>query len=182
MGSPASAAGESAYCIESSIAGSTRVVLVASEPITQSSGDWVAVPTNTALVVSREKGGCIDIIRAPLAASACRARQEEVKMCASAACIVHCNDAYLMSPCPRDPQPGLSVRDNLRAAHTKLGRSGATAWSCNRRPVHSLNGILCYRCLEAVTSAAEISAKVWKFAEKRPRPSEPFHGSLPHTT
>ena len=100
MGSPASAAGESAYCIESSIAGSTRVVLVASEPITQSSGDWVAVPTNTALVVSREKGGCIDIIRAPLAASACHVRQEEVKMCAPAACIIRCHDAYLMSPCP----------------------------------------------------------------------------------
>ena len=98
MGSPVSAAGESAYCIESSIAGGTQVVLVASEPITRSSGDWVAVPTNTALVVSREKGGCIDIIRAPLAASGCHARQEEVKLCAPAACIVHCNDEHLMSP------------------------------------------------------------------------------------
>jgi len=72
--------GEGAYQIESSVAGGTRVVLVASEPITQSSGDWVAVPKNTALVVSREKEGYIDIVRTPLHASGAHNRQEEVKM------------------------------------------------------------------------------------------------------
>jgi predicted glutamine amidotransferase len=72
--------GEGAYQIESSAAGGTLVVLVASEPITQSSGDWVAVPKNTALVVSREKEGYIDIVRTPLHPSGEHNRQEEVKM------------------------------------------------------------------------------------------------------
>lgn len=66
--------------MESSVAGGTRVVLVASEPITRSSGDWVAVPKNTALVVSREADGHIDIVRTPLHPSGKHNRQEEVKM------------------------------------------------------------------------------------------------------
>ena len=56
------------------------MVLVASEPITKSSGDWVAVPKNTALVVSREADGHIDIVRTPLHPSGKHNRQEEVKM------------------------------------------------------------------------------------------------------
>lgn len=55
-------------------------MLVASEPITKSSGDWVAVPKNTALVVSREEDGHINVIRTPLHASGKHNRQEEVKM------------------------------------------------------------------------------------------------------
>ena len=74
------AAGESAYCVAASMAGGTRVVLVASEPITKSSGDWVAVPRNTALVITREKEGFIDIMRTPLHASGAHARQEEVRL------------------------------------------------------------------------------------------------------
>ncbi|KAG2445688.1 hypothetical protein HXX76_000296 [Chlamydomonas incerta] len=42
------------------------VVFVASEPITASASDWVAVPKNTALVVTREKGGFLNILRCPL--------------------------------------------------------------------------------------------------------------------
>lgn len=44
----------------------TRVVLVASEPITHSSGDWVAVPRNTVLIVSHDKGGCLNVLSSPL--------------------------------------------------------------------------------------------------------------------
>ncbi len=33
-----------------------RVALVASEPITGSNTDWVAVPPNTVLVMTKEKG------------------------------------------------------------------------------------------------------------------------------
>ena len=44
----------------------TRVVLVASEPITRSSGDWVAVPRNTVLIVSHDKGGCLNVLSSPL--------------------------------------------------------------------------------------------------------------------
>lgn len=53
---------------------------MASEPITKSSGDWVVVPKNTALVVSRGKDGFIDIMRTPLHASGTHARQEEIKL------------------------------------------------------------------------------------------------------
>ena len=47
----------------------TRVVLVASEPITHSSGDWVAVPRNTVLIVSHDKGGCLNVLSSPLGVS-----------------------------------------------------------------------------------------------------------------
>ncbi|KAF5832710.1 hypothetical protein DUNSADRAFT_11354, partial [Dunaliella salina] len=43
-----------------------RVVVVASEPITGSSTDWVACPPNTALVVTTEKGGFKNVLRSPL--------------------------------------------------------------------------------------------------------------------
>ena len=72
--------GEGAYRVESSVAGGTRVVLVASEPITRSSGDWVAVPKNTALVISRDKDGHMDVVRTPLHRSGKHNRQEEIKM------------------------------------------------------------------------------------------------------
>ena len=66
--------------MESSVAGGAKVVLVASEPITRSSGDWVAVPKNTALVVSREADGHINVTRTPLHSSGKHSRQEEVGM------------------------------------------------------------------------------------------------------
>jgi predicted glutamine amidotransferase len=47
--------------------GSTTV-LVASEPITAAKGDWVAVPRNHALVVTREKGAFVNVMLAPLGA------------------------------------------------------------------------------------------------------------------
>lgn len=40
-----------------------QVAFVASEPITGSSADWVAVPKNHTLVITREKGGYINIMR-----------------------------------------------------------------------------------------------------------------------
>lgn len=43
-----------------------RVAFVASEPITATSADWVAVPKNTALVITREKGGFINVLRSAL--------------------------------------------------------------------------------------------------------------------
>lgn len=45
------------------------VAFVASEPITGSNTDWVSVPKNTALVITREKGGYINIMRSPLLAA-----------------------------------------------------------------------------------------------------------------
>ncbi|GAX84568.1 hypothetical protein CEUSTIGMA_g11989.t1 [Chlamydomonas eustigma] len=43
-----------------------KVAFVASEPITASTTDWVAVPKNTAMVITREKDSYINILRAPL--------------------------------------------------------------------------------------------------------------------
>ncbi|GIL70254.1 hypothetical protein Vretifemale_1091 [Volvox reticuliferus] len=56
---------ESSYELGVSAQGPS-VVFVASEPITASASDWVAVPKNTALVVTREKGGFLNILRSPL--------------------------------------------------------------------------------------------------------------------
>lgn len=56
----------------------TRVAMVASEPITGSKSDWVKVPKNTALVISREKSGFVNIMRAPVSSTGSHPRQEEV--------------------------------------------------------------------------------------------------------
>ncbi len=53
----------------------TRVVLIASEPITGSASDWVAVPRNTALIVSRDKGGCLNLLSSPLGEPGMQARR-----------------------------------------------------------------------------------------------------------
>ncbi|GMH45158.1 hypothetical protein BSKO_13115 [Bryopsis sp. KO-2023] len=59
----------------------TCVAMVASEPITGSASDWVQVPKNTALVISREKSGFVNIMRAPLASSGIHVQQKEVLRC-----------------------------------------------------------------------------------------------------
>lgn len=61
-------AGEGEYALRFSEVG-TRVAVIASEPITGSASDWVAVSPGTALIVSREKGGYVNILRAPIGAS-----------------------------------------------------------------------------------------------------------------
>jgi hypothetical protein len=53
------------YCLAHSDVG-TRVAIIASEPITRAGGDWVPVPRNTALVLSWEKHGYINVIHSPL--------------------------------------------------------------------------------------------------------------------
>ena len=59
----------------------SKVVLIASEPITKSAGHWVAVPRNSALVVARSKGASLDVVVSPLAAWGCHARLPEVQLC-----------------------------------------------------------------------------------------------------
>lgn len=73
------AQGESQYELAYGAQG-TRVAIVASEPITGSPSDWVAVPKNTALVISREKkeDGFVNIMKAPLDSSGQLRSQEEV--------------------------------------------------------------------------------------------------------
>jgi hypothetical protein len=56
---------EASYSLTYGERGSS-VAFIASEPITGSNTDWVAVPKNTALVITREKGGYISILRSPL--------------------------------------------------------------------------------------------------------------------
>ncbi|KAF8073182.1 Cndp1 [Scenedesmus sp. PABB004] len=58
------------------------VAFVASEPITGSTTDWVSVPKNTVLVVTREKGGFISSLQSSLSAGAAPdARLQEVSTC-----------------------------------------------------------------------------------------------------
>lgn len=42
------------------------VAILASEPITASRTDWVVVPKNTAVIISREKSGFLNIMRSQL--------------------------------------------------------------------------------------------------------------------
>ena len=60
----------------------SKVVFVVSEPITASTSDWVEVPRNSALVISRGKGGYVNIIQTPLASGGKHQRQAEVQLCA----------------------------------------------------------------------------------------------------
>lgn len=62
----------------------SKVVLIASEPITRSSGHWVAVPRNSALVVSRSKGGFVDVVLTPMASTGLHPRHPEVQLCLEA--------------------------------------------------------------------------------------------------
>jgi len=62
----------------------SKVVLVASEPITRSASHWVAVPRNSALVVARSKGGAVDVVQTPLAPGGAHPRQAEVQQCLEA--------------------------------------------------------------------------------------------------
>ncbi|KIY95625.1 hypothetical protein MNEG_12338 [Monoraphidium neglectum] len=76
---------EAAYSITYGERGS-GVAFIASEPITGSNTDWVSVPKNTALVITREKGGYINIMRSPLLAAPAAAGkpdpvQQEVAVC-----------------------------------------------------------------------------------------------------
>lgn len=63
---------------------------MASEPITGMGSDWVAVPRNTALVITREKNGFMSVMRSPLsvgpAPERLRLRQEEVSRSLEAVC------------------------------------------------------------------------------------------------
>ena len=70
-------AGEGAYCLTHGAVGN-HVALVASEPITGSSAEWVSVPAGTALVISRERNGYINIMHSPLDASKGQSRLDEV--------------------------------------------------------------------------------------------------------
>ena len=80
-----STAGEGDYELEFSERGA-RVVIVASEPITGSKSDWVAVPKNHALVVTRDRtNGYIDVIHTPIFSGAPCVRQSEVFACLAAA-------------------------------------------------------------------------------------------------
>ena len=64
----------------------SSTVLIASEPITAAAGDWVPVPRNTAVVVTREKGAYVNVMLAPLDAGAggAAAAAAEVAVCLDA--------------------------------------------------------------------------------------------------
>lgn len=69
---------EGSYQISGGERGSS-LGFVASEPITGCKTDWVAVPANTLLVMTREKGGFLSVMRAPIDPLAqCNTQQQEV--------------------------------------------------------------------------------------------------------
>ncbi len=64
------------------------MAFIASEPITGSKTDWVAVPPNHALVFTREKSGYLNVMRTPInpLADTCSPQQQEVSRCGAAGC------------------------------------------------------------------------------------------------
>ena len=60
---------------------SARVILVASEPITSSASEWVAVPVNHGLVVSRDPEGWMNVLHVPLSVEAPSPRMDTVIRC-----------------------------------------------------------------------------------------------------
>jgi hypothetical protein len=60
---------------------SARVVIVASEPITSTASEWVAVPKNHALVVTRDSDGWMNVLHTPMAMGPPGARVESVIQC-----------------------------------------------------------------------------------------------------
>lgn len=42
------------------------MAIIASEPITGSSLDWIPVPTNHALVVTKDEAGIVNVMRSPI--------------------------------------------------------------------------------------------------------------------
>ena len=122
----------------------TRTVLVASEPITRSKGDWVAVPRNTALVVSREKGRFINVMLAPLGGGACASGgAADVAACLEAVCGAAevparpFRDGRRMDRRGDDARPRSSSLGPGAASggdETPGGRRGARATSCGPAP------------------------------------------------
>lgn len=60
---------------------SARVILVASEPITSSASEWVAVPVNHGLVVTRDPEGWMSVLHVPLSVEARSPRIDIVIRC-----------------------------------------------------------------------------------------------------
>jgi hypothetical protein len=60
---------------------SARVVLVASEPITGATSDWVMLPKNHALIVTRDSNGWMNVLHAPIYSHAPGPRLELVLNC-----------------------------------------------------------------------------------------------------
>eukprot|EP00210_Caulerpa_lentillifera_P007669 g7320.t1 len=60
------------------------VAFIASEPITGHPADWVEVPHNHALIITREKSGIVNIMRSPLTETGTHPRQNEVSSCLEA--------------------------------------------------------------------------------------------------
>jgi hypothetical protein len=57
--------GEGEYALEYADK-SARVVMVTSEPITGTTSDWVVVPRNHALIVTRDAAGWMNVLHTPL--------------------------------------------------------------------------------------------------------------------
>ena len=75
--------GEADYHLKYSGKG-TRVCMIASEPVTSASDDWAEVPSNTAVVISRDPDGQLTVLRAPLDAHECCGGQQEAFRCLEA--------------------------------------------------------------------------------------------------
>ena len=70
--------GEGDYSLAYTENGS-RVVLIASEPVTNNASDWVEVPHNTAVIVIREADGLLTTLQAPLLPDSVHPVQEELR-------------------------------------------------------------------------------------------------------
>lgn len=75
-------------------------MIVASEPITGSASEWVAVPKNHGLVVTRDGDGYMNVLHVPLALAPPAPRMDAVVRCLRTLPLAA--DAPTGAPPPRD--------------------------------------------------------------------------------
>ncbi|KAK9839468.1 hypothetical protein WJX81_003920 [Elliptochloris bilobata] len=153
--------GEGEYTLMYGAVG-TRVVLVASEPITSSAaGDWVAVPRNTVLIVSHNKGGCLNLLSSPLGACCAKARREEVARCLEAAT----GAAEVASRSWSLQRPPRGEADSTPGSLWLDGKAKVVAGEEQRLSGHS-GPVLCLAlCGERLfSSSTDLTIKVWDMA------------------
>eukprot|EP00884_Botryococcus_braunii_P000756 jgi/Botrbrau1/10681/Bobra.139_2s0011.1 len=165
-----SVAGEGEYCLAHADVG-TRVVIIASEPITRAVGDWVPVPKNTALVLSWDKHGYLNVIQSPLNHSDRKRtpEQEEVARCLEAVSAASQVAGHRWNLQPDASESGKGPRPDRiqRVASSGVLQTEADLQHVTVQEEHRLTGhqgsILCLALHRNLlfSSSADLTIKVW---------------------
>jgi len=136
----------------------SRMCIVASEPITASSLDWIPVPKNHALVVTKDANGIVDVTHYPLAGGEAQApRRRDTLLCLDA--LAEANLAPSRAWLSRHPHLARGGHGPARRGGAAARRSGAGAPAGGR---------------------ASLSRDIQALAPNRGRSSSALGESVPH--